>query len=145
MYMNIVAGYRQRAELDSVVGKSKHNVHIHTDISSDGLLKLMTHADIGISHYGITAYEMACVGLPFVAIAHNIEEFEENRLSEYGFCLDAGLCSTLIEGNIASHINILLNDKSIREQLSQKGIETIDANGLFRITNLIIEAVSKRK
>jgi UDP-2,4-diacetamido-2,4,6-trideoxy-beta-L-altropyranose hydrolase len=140
----IGAGYHNQTQLQNVIRKSKHNIFIYTNVDADELLKLMTQADIGIAHYGITAYEMACVGLPFVAIAHNSEELNENRLSEYGFCLNAGLCDSLKEGDISSCITILLNNKSICEQLSKKGMDTIDANGLIRLVNLIIDVIGEK-
>jgi len=143
--INIVigAGYRYQAELEKCVRDSKHRVLIYTNVIADELLNLMMQADIGIAHYGITAYEMACVGLPFVAIAHNSEEFNENRLVEYGFCIDAGLCDTLKPGDISSYLNELLNSESVREQLSKKGMDSVDAKGLTRTADLIVHILKK--
>lgn len=137
-------GYRYQAELDKCVEESKHKVSLHVNVNADELLNLMIQADIGVAHYGITALEMACVGLPFVSIAHNSEEFYENRLVECGFCLDAGLCDTLKQGDISFCINKLLKDKDFREHLSIKGMDSVDGNGLIRIADLVVDALESR-
>ena len=143
--INIITGveYHYQAELEKCVVESKHKVNQYNNVKIEELLKLMTQADIGIVHYGITAYEMACVGIPFVAIAHNREEFNENRLTEYGFCIDAGLCDNLKKGNISFCLNKLINNKSLRKQLSEKGMNSVDAKGLTRISNIIIDILEK--
>ncbi|MGD9605738.1 MAG: PseG/SpsG family protein [Bacilli bacterium] len=137
-------GYRYHTELEQCIRESKHKVFLYKNVNVDQLLNLMTQADIGIVHYGITAYEMACVGLPFVAIAHNSDEFTKNRLIEYGFCLDAGLCDNLNESDIPFCVNKLLNNKKFREQLSKNGMNRVDAKGLIRIVNLVIDVLEKR-
>lgn len=138
--INIITGlgYRYQAELEMCIKESRHKVFLHTDVNADELLNLMIQADIGVAHYGITGLEMACIGLPIVAIAHNSEEFNENRLVEYGFCIDAGLCDNLKDGDISSCVNILLNNKNICEQLSKKGMDSVDGKGLGRVTELMI-------
>lgn len=143
--INIVtgAGYHYHAELEKCVRESRHSVLTYTNVIADELLSLMMQADIGIAHYGITAYEMACVGLPFVAIAHNREEFNENRLVEYGFCIDAGLCDTLKPGDISSYLNELLNSESLRERLSKKAMDSVDGKGLIRVADLIVHVLGK--
>lgn len=143
--INIVTGigYHYQTDIEKCIKDSKHNVFQYNNVKIHELLKIMTQADIGVVHYGITAYEMACVGLPFVAIAHNSEEFNENRLTEYGFCVDAGLCDNLKKGDIAISLNKILTDISLRKELSIKGMDSVDAKGLSRVSNLIIEAIKK--
>ena len=147
LYVNIVigAGYCHQNEFEKCLLESRHNIFLHNNVDADELLNLMVEADIGVAHYGITGLEMACVGLPFVAIAHNIEELEKNRLAEYQFCIDAGLCDSLKEGDISTCINILLNNRTIREKLSKKAMSNVDAKGLNRVTKLIIDILEKKK
>lgn len=137
------AGFRYRDALAASVRETKHTILQYTNISADKLINLIIQSEIGIVHYGITAYEMACMGLPFVAIAHNKEEFDENRLTEYGFCLDAGLWDKLSKGDIAHYLTELLNNKSFCEQLSIQGMSTVDARGLVRVTDLILNVIGK--
>jgi len=137
--VNIVtgAGYRHQNEFEKCSKESKHKISLHINANADELLNLMVQADIGVAHYGITGLEMACIGLPIVAIAHNLEELNENRLGEYEFCIDAGLFDSLKEGEISSCIKKLLDNKILREQLSEKAMSIIDAKGLNRVTKFI--------
>lgn len=144
--VNIVTGigYRYKNEFEKCSMESNHKLFLHTNETAEKLLNLMIQADIGVAHYGITGLEMACTGLPIVAIAHNREEFNENRLTEYGFCIDAGFCETLKEGEISNCINILLTDMEIREQLSKNAMLSVDAKGLDRVAKLVIGILRKR-
>ncbi|MFA5906942.1 MAG: hypothetical protein WC836_23650 [Desulfobacula sp.] len=139
--INIVigAGYIFHDPLNQCIKESKHSVALFAGINAEELLNLMKQADIGIAHYGITGLEMACTGLPLVAIAHNREEFTENRLTEYGFCIDAGLWDNLKEGDILSCVNQLITSKALREQVSKRGMKSIDAKGLHRVIDLLIK------
>ena len=115
------------------------------DVNGDGLLQLMLDSDIGIGHYGISAYEMASVGLPFAAIAHTDEELIKGRIGEYDFCLEVGLGRLLKEGDIAFSINKLMADKNARQELSENGMKVVDAKGLVRVTNLILDILKGEK
>ena len=136
-------GYRYHEDLEKCIQESNHKVYKYSNVKVDELMKIMSQVDVGVVHYGITAYEMACVGLPFVAIAHNSEEFNENKLTEYDFCVDAGLCDNLKMGDISFCLNKLLNNKILCKQLSENGMNSVDAKGLIRVTSLIIDVLDK--
>ena len=115
------------------------------DVNDSELLQLMLDSDMGIGHYGISIYEMASVGLPMVAIAHTDEEFNKGRINEYDFCVNLGLGKLLEKDDIALGVNKLITDKAVRQELSKEGMKIVEGEGLYRVTNLILDILENKE
>ena len=98
------------------------------------MAEAMLWADLAITGDGLTKYETAVTGTPNITLSRPAsdeslnKEFEKARTTLY---LGDG---TLIDGNVlASKIQTVLRNFSLRESMSQRGKTLVDGRGLERI------------
>lgn len=108
--------------------------------NSKEILKIMSNVDLAISASGQTLYELACLGIPTIAIGiienqkDNIENFQKIGFIEYAGCWnDENLLN-----NISNKIN-LLRDKNIREIKKFNGTQAISGKGSLNIVKNILK------
>lgn len=107
--------------------------------NSKEMLDVMSNVDLAISASGQTLYELACVGVPTIAIGiidnqkNNIKNWKQIGFIEYAGCWnDINLYDKVLE-KIG-----LLKDKDIRNDKKLLGTQTIDGKGSLRIVKSIL-------
>jgi spore coat polysaccharide biosynthesis predicted glycosyltransferase SpsG len=143
--LSVVVGsaYGPAEKLKKSLQESRHRTFLRSDLDVTSLIHIMQEADIGIAHCGTTAYEMASLGLPFVAIAHNDEEDKLGRVGEFGFCVYLGIGRLLKPGDIGKEVSKLLGDRELRLRLSETGMVVVDSRGAIRVADIIMNTVNR--
>lgn len=107
---------------------------------SKEMLNAMSNVDLAISASGQTLYELACIGVPTIAIGiidnqkDNIRNWQNVGFIEYaGYWNNKNLFN-----NILDKIE-LLKDKNIRYEKRLIGIQAIDGQGSLRIVKEILK------
>lgn len=98
------------------------------------MVDLMDQADIGVIAAGQTLCEVACRGLPVVAVgvADN-QKLHIQALERSGAFLFAGWFNHIdLESQLEKHLHQLKSEK-IRQDMSQAGFSFIDGNGVQRV------------
>ena len=104
--------------------------------NSKEMLNAMSNVDLAISASGQTLYELACIGVPTIAIGiidnqkDNIKNWQDVGFIEYAGCWNN---KNLLD-NILEQIE-LLKDKNVRYEKRLNGIRLIDGHGSLRIVN----------
>lgn len=117
------------------------NTEIYSDLDMDQMAQLMIQSDICISAAGQTMYELACAGLPTIAIqvaenqALNIKGFEKA-----GFAVNLGNWDAVTREKIVGSIENS-QTRGIREQMKNAGKKLIDGNGSRRIAEYLLNLV----
>lgn len=107
--------------------------------NSQEMLDIMSNVDLAISSSGQTLYELACLGIPTIAIGiidnqkENIKNFQENGFIEYAGCWN----NKDLLNNISNKIK-LLEEKNERETKQNIGIQLINGNGSLKIVKSIL-------
>ena len=107
--------------------------------NSNEMLNSMFSVDLAISASGQTLYELACIGVPTIAIGiidnqkDNIKNWCESGFIEYAGCWD----DESLLNNILQKIDFLKN-KNLRNDKKLIGIRTIDGKGSLRIVKEIL-------
>lgn len=107
--------------------------------NSKEMLEIMSNVDLAISSSGQTLYELACLGIPTIAIGiidnqkDNIRNFQEKGFIEYAGCWNN---KNLLK-NISDKIS-LLEEKNTRETKQNNGIELINGKGSLNIVKSIL-------
>ena len=103
------------------------------------ILDIMESCDLAISASGQTLYELACIGIPTIAIGiidnqrNNIKNWIDQGFIEYAGCWnDENLLN-----NILNKINIL-QDKNARYDKRLLGIQAVDGKGSLNIVKKIL-------
>ena len=105
----------------------------------------MSNIDLAISASGQTLYELACVGIPTIAIG--IIENQVNNIKNWqkiGFIEYAGWWNNeRLLDNILEKIDYL-NDKNVRKDKNLIGTRAIDGKGSLRIAKNILTEYYKK-
>ena len=107
--------------------------------NSKEISNIMSGVDLAISSSGQTLYELACLGVPTIAIGiidnqkDNIKNFQEIDFIEYAGCWN----DENLFNNISDKIT-LLQDKKLREIKKFNGINAIDGKGSLNIVKNIL-------
>ncbi len=148
----LVREYQNLAKV-VVIGKGYSNIDEIERIKDDNtnliffpdaekISKIMLNTDIAISGGGQTLFELACMGVPTIAVclalnqANNIEGFES-----VGFIKFAGWFNDKeLHKKIISSINSLNFSK--RSKMVQKGQKIVDGRGALRIISEIMDNIN---
>lgn len=107
-------------------------------IGGDNMAHLMLWADLVITGGGLTKYEAAVTGTPNITISHHAEEAKHtDEFARGGSTRHLGIISQITEEKIASAIETLLTDQTLRAKMSASGRRIVDGSGVERIISKI--------
>lgn len=133
----IADSFNNISDIESL--KTNHTQLIYSPNSKE-MLSAMSTVDLAISASGQTLYELACVGVPTIAIGiidnqkDNIKNWQKVDFIEYVGCWNN---KDLLD-NILEKIE-LLKDKNIRYEKRLIGIQSVDGQGSLRIVKEILK------
>lgn len=134
---NVVIGsaYKNINEIESVVDGNTHLIH---SLDDQGMKDVMLESDAAISSGGQTLYELACIGVPTVAVAvadnqqNNVRGWEETGFIENaGYWTDPNLISVLS----AKFRRFMDFERRVRS--AEVGRKQVPQNGAERIIRFI--------
>ena len=137
----IADSFKNTKEIESL--KNEHVELIYSP-NSDEIINAMSSVDLAISASGQTLYELACIGVPTVAIGiidnqkNNIKNWVNQGFIEYAGCWND---NDLLE-NILGRINYL-QDKQIRFDKKLLGIRAVNGKGSLNIVKNILKEFYK--
>ena len=117
-------------ELNELLSKTAR--HFDVLFNPPNLIDIMKNADITITAAGITLYELATLGIPSIAVPQVTPETSHQEdiasaFERYGACINLGkLPSSEV---ICEKTIMLMENKSLRKQLSDNGKALIDGKG----------------
>ncbi len=106
-YQFIVVLGRAKYNVDKLLEYNKYpNVEVIYDVSN--MPELMTNCDIGITSRGRTGYELACLGIPSIAMAQNHREEKHGFVcNENGFSyIGLNPADEVIEGTMKMYLSM---------------------------------------
>lgn len=130
----------ENASLDNIE-IDQESMMIHTGVCD--LSELMFQSDIVVSSAGSTLYELACMGVPTIALPVvqnqlcNARGFYDRKLGYAS--LDLGWT----ESDVASMLKSFVGDFEMRKSFSLRMRKTVDGNGAKRIAEHLIELAKR--
>ena len=114
--------------------------------SPNDLPKLMSEADLGLISFGVTAYELAAMGVPAIYLCLTDDHaISASAFESAGMGLSLGVASRLSEAMIAAVVNDLLGDPVYRRAMGTAGRMSIDGRGAARIAAHMKRLVEERR
>lgn len=103
---------------------------------------LFSQANIAITSFGVTTYELASFGVPAIVINptryhHQVAE----NVMEYGFYINAGYYKEVSGELIRNSVEYLLKEKEAGAEMSKKGRQLFDGKGLERVAKIIMDEI----
>ena len=124
------AAFSREEELQSLLLRTKRKFRILRNIQN--MAAIMAQADLAIASFGMTAYELACMGVPALYMCLTDDHVESCQAF-----VDAGVSVNLLGDysieNIAYQISLLLRDEKYRDLIKVNSRKVIDAYGVQRI------------
>ena len=143
---NIVIGSAFKNKDKIKTGAKKNNLKYNLIENLNNLSKLIYESDLVISAGGLTSFELAAIGTPFIGFSTSMAEpWEEERLKrmeELGICRYAGDWNFKKE-NLNKIFKFLVNNKKERENMSVNGKRLLDGRGSDRVVKVIKELINK--
>lgn len=106
---------------------------------------VMSEADLAIASFGVTAYELACVGVPAIYLCRSADHaLSAMVLDQAGAGVSLGEYSKVSAIDIQKKLQNWLVNAEARGQSGERGRHLIDGKGAVRIARAIDEAWHKR-
>lgn len=117
-----------------------HDVSFSFDV--DNLAGHFSLADMAITSGGLVHLERMSSGIPGIVINQHLRQADlSSRLMKEGATVDLGLHNHVLVGKILKAFNDLAKSYAQRLNMSNKGKELVDGKGLFRIAEIITQAL----
>lgn len=122
----------------------KESVELFYSPNSNDMIDVMSSVDLAISASGQTLYELACIGVPTIAIGiidnqkNNILNWKNQGFIEYAGCWD----DENLLSNILEKIEYL-HDKNIRFDKRLLGIQAVNGKGSLNIVKSVLNEFYK--
>jgi len=140
-----VAGpaFQHGSELEKAVADAKHDLSIEKN--PQRLPDLMAGADLAVASFGVTAYELAALGVPALYLCLTTDHQESaSAFVDEGIGISLGLFSEVDGEKFRRELRRLLDSFELRHTMSHRGREIVDARGTSRISQVIVEYLKKR-
>ncbi len=137
IYLVIGSGFRQRKELNALLKDTAHDFTIHENV--DDMAALMAECDIAIASFGMTAYELAAVGVPALHLALTEDHARSaSALEDAGMAISLGMQHQVEAGDIRQRLEALLDDPVRLNEMSRRGRDKLDGQGAKRIVSEVL-------
>ncbi len=128
--------------IDSIKLLACDNVVLH--INEQNISQLMRRCDAAIAASGSTLYELCACGIPTIAysLADNqiiaVEEFARQDIM-----LSAGdsRMNEKFSDDIIEALKLLIEDRDLRNRLSERMREVVDGNGAYRVADILLDSL----
>jgi spore coat polysaccharide biosynthesis predicted glycosyltransferase SpsG len=136
------SAFCHRESLQSILGKAQRRFTVREDVRE--MSSAMAKSNLAICSFGMTAYELAAMGVPTVYVSLT-EDHEESAsaLVAAGMGVSVGVDDQETETRLSAAVERLLPDKDTRTQMSARARALIDGRGAKRVAELLVEAVAR--
>ncbi len=130
--------YPNPENLEKIATQMPSTITLHWKVRS--LYPLMKRATIAVSAFGVTAYELAYMGVPALLIGHYPEnEADMIRFEKLGTAFSLGWGKQVTPEYLFERSTQLLEDAGCRRAMSERGKALLDDRGAQRVAQLIIQ------
>jgi UDP-2,4-diacetamido-2,4,6-trideoxy-beta-L-altropyranose hydrolase len=120
--------------LNQLIDKIPPNIRITTYNSEELIL-----ADIAVSTFGVSTYELMYLGIPVLSIGHAVPNAQGSNLIQKRFnsLIDLGLMDNLNRTDFFFELVRLIKSTELRNYLTESGKKIVDGKGLDRVIDAI--------
>ena len=106
----------------------------------------MASADIGLVTFGVTAFELATIGVPAVYLCLNEDHVASaSAFVNAGMGVSLGAASGVDEPMISEAVQQLIEDPDLCRSMSAAGRMNLDGRGAQRIASRLAQLISERQ
>jgi spore coat polysaccharide biosynthesis protein SpsF len=136
-------GFCHRQALRELLGQTRRRFEVREDVSE--MSAAMAEASMAICSFGMTAYELAAMGVPSVYVCLTDDHAQSaSALATAGMGISVGVNDQDVDTRLAIAAEKLLADKNARTQMSLRARELLDGRGASRIAELLVSGHAAR-
>jgi spore coat polysaccharide biosynthesis protein SpsF len=136
------SGFLHAAALEAHLSRAQSRTEVRRAVRD--MAGVMVEADLAIASFGMTAYELAAVGVPSLLICLTEDHAESaTALVELGTAISLGLHGRVTSRALAAAVSDLLASAGRRRQMALRGVQAIDGRGAKRIAAVIDRLVRR--
>jgi UDP-2,4-diacetamido-2,4,6-trideoxy-beta-L-altropyranose hydrolase len=128
------SGHPYRDQIAAACARFGYACHVQ----SSRMAELMASADLGLGAGGSTTWERCCLGLPTLAFC--VAENQRHQLAAAargGLLYSPDLAEDDWIPGVRRHILALMENSSLREAMSHRGMDTVDGRGAARVIDAL--------
>jgi len=130
------SGFQYKEELEKLISGCKQHFELRKNVHN--MAELMAQSDLAVASFGMTAYELAAIGVPAIYLCLTEDHAESaSAFVKEGMAISLGIFTQVSEEMIAKEINALLNNKSLLSKLTGNAKKHIDGKGTIRISRMV--------
>jgi spore coat polysaccharide biosynthesis protein SpsF len=135
------SGFCHGQSLRELLGLTRRRFAVLEDVSE--MSAAMAEADLAICSFGMTAFELAAMGVPSVyACLTPDHEESASALVAAGMGVSVGVDDRDTETRLAAAVERLIVDESARAQMSARARELIDGRGASRVADVLVSTAA---
>lgn len=152
--LNILDSIEQKLRITVVVGPNFSNAsevraaafQVHHEIflkeNVNNMKELMLECDLAITAGGTTLYELAATGTPAVVILQAENQIlGAEKMHENGIIYNLGMGNRGFSESLIDAVTFLINDHTLRKEMSCRGQKLVDGQGCMRCTREIVNTL----
>ena len=114
--------------------------------SPQNITELMAASDIALVTFGVTAYELATIGVPAIYLCLNEDHAKSaSAFVRSGMGVSLGTPRDFKQGDIVEAVHQLIDDPELRRSMGAAGRLNLDGRGAARIANRIAQLIQERQ
>lgn len=131
-------GFSGDAALNELLAGARRSYRVIRDVSD--MAGVLSQADVAVTSFGVTAYELAALGVPAIYVCLTEDHaISAGMFEKEGLAVNLGSYSTVSSGDIAVAVQELIHDPGKRDAMGNAGRLRVDGRGSERIANLIAD------
>jgi len=135
--------FTHMARVNRFLAQSRRTFRVHQHVNN--VVPLMAQADVAIASFGMTAYELAALGVPSIYLCLTTDHEESAQVFvQNDFGVSAGMGSAVPQEKIAMLVGDLLDNKDRREKMGSRAKQAIDGKGAERIAEVLASELQRR-
>ncbi|MCL5966099.1 MAG: hypothetical protein M1550_02605 [Deltaproteobacteria bacterium] len=135
-------GFSRHEELEARLAGARRRFELLRNV--DDMATLMARADLAVSSFGVTAYELASAGVPAIHLCLTDDHAKSAlEFTRAGMAVTLGAAGNVTEEALAGEVSRLLSDEATRRAMGEVGRSRVDGCGARRIARVIANGMEE--
>jgi len=131
-------GFVHQKALEQRLKTARRRFRICRDVVD--MARLMAGAELAVAAFGVTAYELAAMGVPAILLCLTPDHVESaSAFVEAGIAESLGIYHQVTPDALANEVAALLRDERRRAQMSERARRLVDGKGAARVAQAIVD------
>jgi spore coat polysaccharide biosynthesis protein SpsF len=131
-------GFSHGPELDNFISDAHRSYRLAHNVQE--MWDLMSKTDLAVVSFGVTAYELAALGVPAIYYCLSDDHARSAGIfNEAGIGVNLGLYSSIDNGKLAAAVSDLLKDRDLMSGMSRSALKLVDGLGTRRIAKVLVD------